>query len=65
MSQERVVSGRDDKAVERTSAACKVVGREVGHDNFAVGVLFREDEPEMASFIETEEGVAWVHEAWA
>lgn len=60
-----MVAGRDDKAVERAPAACKVVGREVGHDNLAVGVFLRKDEPEMASFIETEESVAWLHEAWA
>ena len=65
VSQERVFAGCDDQTVERTPAVCKVVGGEVGYDDIAVGVFLREDEPEMASSIETEESVAWVHEAWA
>ena len=65
VSQEWMFAGRDDQTFGRTRTACKIVGREVGHDDIAIRVIFGENDPEVASFIETEESVAWVHEAWA
>ena len=58
------VHGNKAIGVART-AYVGVVRREVGHNDLAVGVFIREDRPEVASFIEAEKRIAWIHEARA
>ena len=62
----RMLAGLHDEAVLAAgSSDALLMGGEVGNSDIAVRVLPREDNPEVASFIEAKEGVAWIHEARA